>query len=130
VDGDEYHAPRLGISPQDHRLLHELAHHMIGAHCFQKRSGSPVIWRDAHGIPQPPGVSGPAEIEEWYVTALSYYLCGREPDWGAILDMSKSTMVTELVRQVHYMLECPFPVLHVPAEMMAPVEAEPDQMWF
>jgi hypothetical protein len=83
VEGDRYHAPRLGISPERHRLMHELLHVLVARALYGPGAG--VVWRDAHHTPQEaggwakPGWSE-AEREEWGVTALTYRLCSRRPE--------------------------------------------------
>lgn len=72
VEDDFLHAHALGITPQRHRLEHELLHHLVGIHVFGLPS-SGVIYRDAHGEPQE---EQQAKREEWLVTALTYALHG------------------------------------------------------
>lgn len=81
VAEDSFHGKALGITPERHRFLHELLHHLVGiAFGF---GCSPVVWRDAMHFPQaegktPTGVQETyltAEIEEWIVTALTYRAC-------------------------------------------------------
>lgn len=100
VDDDSVHADELGIMPGQHRLVHELWHHIVGIHIFHSEyRSSPVIWRQAHGQPHPTGLirytefesTGAAEWElhgwkreEWLVTALSHAYFGHaERDYGA-----------------------------------------------
>lgn len=98
VPDDQYHADRLGITAAEHRLLHELGHHLMGLWYYRRPDGSPVIWRDAHGWPQlEDGEEGDAEgsfvadskLEEWRVTALGYLAMDRDADWGAMIDLQK-----------------------------------------
>jgi hypothetical protein len=100
VDDDWHHAKRLGITARQHRLEHELAHHII-ALALGKRDGSPIIWRDAHARPQPARES---ELEEWTVTAFTYYAHGRiddeHCDLGALADMRKAGADVEKARAV------------------------------
>jgi len=73
VPDDAFHAERLGITRSEHRLEHELAHHLFGyAKGFV---GSPIIWRDAHGVAQKQPDS---DLEEWMVTALQYLSHGHQ----------------------------------------------------
>lgn len=77
LEDDRMHANALGVTPEYHRLQHELGHHLIGTHFYRSAVGSPVLWRDAHGIGQTaggyakPGWSE-AEREEWLVNFLQY----------------------------------------------------------
>jgi hypothetical protein len=81
VKDDEFHAKRLGISDKEHRLVHELSHHLIGFAYYKQETGSPVIYRSAHNIEQ----SEPdSELEEWMVTALTYHIYQKNYDYGAI----------------------------------------------
>ena len=78
VEDDHEHAAALLITPQQHRLAHELGHHLIGLHYYRDPYGSPVVWRDAHGIPQTEGGLvkpdwSEADREEWMTTALTYW---------------------------------------------------------
>lgn len=89
---DGYHADLLGLTPERHRLAHELMHHLLAIHRrlpgWQSR-GCRIIWRSAHGEGQ---VQPEAGQDEWYITAATYYALGkeqrREGDWGALLDLS------------------------------------------
>lgn len=102
---DAFHAGRLGITTGEHRLLHELAHHLIGTRYYHLSTGSPVIWRDAHGIPQEPRES---ELEEWMATALSYIACGRScEDYGALLDLSRECDPMEMAKTLRWLLDAP-----------------------
>lgn len=90
-DDDAFHAGKLGITPFDHRWLHETLHHLVGVLYYRKAS-SPVLWRDAHHIPQDdtPDVKpewNEADREEWLVTNLTYVLKGRPWDAGALAMM-------------------------------------------
>ena len=93
--GDEHHAPLLGITPGEHRVVHELLHHLVALHVLGDQRGSGVVRRDAHGtLADAPEVKpgwNENEREEWYVTALTYLLCGRPvPDPGALTDIRAS----------------------------------------
>lgn len=100
---DAYHAERLGITQREHRLQHELAHHLVGFAYYWNSHGSPIIWRDAIHEVQP---TRDAELEEWMVTALQYLSCGRDvQDYGAILDLSKKAPVQELARILNWCME-------------------------
>lgn len=90
-DDDRYHAARLGINPEEHRLQHELAHHIVGG-LFGPApvGGCPIIYRDAHGLPQPQPES---DLLEWRITALQYHARGRSYDAGrigALLDIERA----------------------------------------
>lgn len=67
VPEDAMHAERLGISPGEHRLAHELAHHLVGF-AAGNPLGSHVVLCDAFHIPQ----DEDGRIEEWHVTAVTY----------------------------------------------------------
>jgi hypothetical protein len=97
VPDDSIHAAELSITPSRHRLEHDLWHHLVGIWVYRSL-GSPIIWRDAHHVAQPrpldvsthadmPGTKilwGPADEEEWLVTALSHRLHGEySRDHGA-----------------------------------------------
>lgn len=84
VPEDSYHGCKLGISPGEHRLSHELAHHLLGHAYYRSDNGSPVIFRDAHALPQ---TQPDSELEEWMVTALTYYVYGKSYDRGALMDL-------------------------------------------
>lgn len=104
VPEDAFHAARLGITPMQHRFLHEVMHHLVGM-AFGYGC-SPVIWRDAMHMGQEHAFApcGPdpatahlvtvapfltAAIEEWIVTNLTYRLCGVDHDEGAVMDVAK-----------------------------------------
>lgn len=106
VQDDAFHAEALGITPERHRLVHELLHHLVGF-AFEY-VGSPVIWKAAHDIEQDtavlcvaghmssarifPGCAKPyltAGIEEWIVTAYTYALYGKPHDAGAMMDVGR-----------------------------------------
>lgn len=84
VPEDEFHGERLGIHPNYHRLVHELAHHLVGIHVLGEES-SPTVRTDAMVV-EATG-KGLAEVintmpekdqerfsyEETLVTALTYY---------------------------------------------------------
>lgn len=67
VPEDFFHAEKLGITPEEHRLQHELAHHVIGL-MFYGKPYSEVLWSAAHETRLPDY----ANEEEWLVTALQY----------------------------------------------------------
>jgi hypothetical protein len=68
VEGDGYHAKRLGISAPLHRFQHEYVHHVVGMEFYQ-RPYSDVLWQAAHPAEAPPATN---LEEEWIVTALQY----------------------------------------------------------
>ena len=77
VPEDHEHAAALGITPAQHRLVHELGHHLVGLHYYADPNGSPIVYRDAHNIPQEAGGMvkpdwSEADREEWMTTALTY----------------------------------------------------------
>jgi hypothetical protein len=91
VEADRFHARLLGLTPEEHRLQHELAHHLVGAlYSRGAAGGCPIIYRDAHGVPQP---QPEADILEWRITALQYHSRGRRYDEGrigALIDIEKA----------------------------------------
>lgn len=116
VPDDTIHANELGITPARHRLEHDLWHHLVGIFVY-RTLGSPIIWRDAHGTPQPKGrieyqvegriinlsekrVWGPCEEEEWLVTALSHrYHNELSRDHGASIWLANNNHDVELMMQ-------------------------------
>ena len=72
VADDEYHAERLKLTPQLHRLQHELAHHLVAIHYYQQPH-SMILWQAAHPHEQLPSYT---KEEEWLVTALQYHSQG------------------------------------------------------
>ena len=101
VEGDHVHAPKLGITPQTHRLQHELAHHLVGIWYYGQAS-SPVIYRDAHLMPQPERDS---MLEEWYTTSFQYFLCDKNYEWGALLDLSKKIDLYHLKTYARWLMQ-------------------------
>ena len=69
VPDDQFHADLLGITNKQHRLVHEICHHVIGW-VFYKSTSSPVLQRDVNGHKQ----NEASQEEEWLVTALTYEL--------------------------------------------------------
>lgn len=108
--GDRWHAARLSITPPMHRLVHELLHHLVGVHVYDSVHGSPVVWRDAHGRPQEEGGEAKpgwteAAREEWFVTALTYYVHDLPCDWGALTDLEREGVdVCALRDRVRYLI--------------------------
>lgn len=103
VPDDAYHAERLGITPELHRLEHELAHHLVGLNFYKFIFGSPIIYRDAHKQPQP---EREAELEEWMTTALQYHSHGRKADFGALVDLQGAGAdVNALSRQLRALMD-------------------------
>lgn len=101
---DEFHAKRLGITNKLHRLSHELAHHLIGIY-YYKSDSSPVVFRDAHHLPQPPEESC---LEEWRVTTLQYFAHEKDCDYGALIDFKKSGLdPNNLKNELRWMLQIP-----------------------
>lgn len=92
VPEDLFHGNRLGITPELHRLEHEIAHHLIGLSVYKHAHGSPVIYRDAcHESQDKGGFVKPgwseADREEWLTSALQYHAHGKSTDYGALLDL-------------------------------------------
>lgn len=83
---DQFHGDALGITAKEHRLLHELLHHLVSI-AYYGSEDTGVIFRDAHAIPQ---TEPESELEEWMVTALTYRFCGRDHDTGAITDLERA----------------------------------------
>lgn len=108
VPDDSIHAAELGITPARHRLEHDLWHHLVGIFVY-KTLGSPIIWRDAHGIEQPKEITrigldlvewGPSHEEEWLVTALSHrYHNEHSRDHGASIWLSNNGHDVETMLQ-------------------------------
>lgn len=86
VPDDKYHGDILGITPGMHRLGHEICHHLIGLYFYKDLNGSPIVYRDAHHIPQ----TEDANLEEWYVNALHYFIYDKKVDLGALMDLEKA----------------------------------------
>lgn len=91
VREDAHHAARLGLAPLEHRLHHELAHHVVAiARRATLGGGCPIIWRSAHGHPQGPE----AATDEWVITAFQYAAAWKElptPEhYGALIDLRRS----------------------------------------
>lgn len=87
IADDLFHAMRLSMTDKEHRLHHELAHHIV-ARATGETLGSPIIFRDARGITQP---QREAQLEEWKATALQYHSRQRldlhHYDTGALMDL-------------------------------------------
>lgn len=84
---DSFHAERLGITPGEHRLIHEALHHAVGHAYYGSDNGSPIIYRDAHALPQ---TQPESEMEEWMVTGLTYHIFGQPYyDGAAITDLEQ-----------------------------------------
>lgn len=66
-EGDEQFAKDLGITPAQHKHIHELLHMMVGFRFFGTDFGSPIVWRSAHKIPQPDDANDEEEIV-WQLT--------------------------------------------------------------
>lgn len=132
VDGDHHHAERLGITPQRHRLVHEMLHHLVADELYGFRARPTewgVIFRDAHHIPQEAGGMvkpdwSEAAREEWVVTAATYLLYGRPHEASALMHLSDPV---GLVERARWLLEAAdrlpegLSVSHVPSD--APVAA-------
>lgn len=99
IPDDSHHAQKLGVTPELHRVAHEIMHHLIGIEVLGKDT-SPVVWRDAHGLAQQ---DREAELEEWMVTSMTYLAFGVDDrehlDWGAILDVSKKASPISIVHK-------------------------------
>lgn len=113
VPEDTWHGARLGLTPGQHRLAHELAHHLIGLYYYRDPDGSPVLWRDAYHVPQEAGGWvkadwSEADREEWLVTAITYRARGKEHDGGAILALEERGVDTAaLCALLAWLLEAP-----------------------
>ncbi len=102
VPEDSFHADKLGITPGEHRLAHELIHHLVGHTYYGSYGGSPIIYRDAHGIPQ---TQPDSEMEEWMVTGLTYHVYGQPYyDGSALTDLEQGGVgvgaVADLARRL------------------------------
>ena len=93
VPDDAFHADLLGITPERHRLAHEVGHHLTAiAMQYEGCSmGCRIVYRDAHHIPQ---VHPEAGIDEWRINALVYYTYERQMreagDFGALMDLQNA----------------------------------------
>jgi hypothetical protein len=76
VPDDSIHGHELSITPERHRLEHELWHHLVGIYVL-RLPYSPIIWREAHSVPHSPRYEEESGREEWIVTALSHALYGK-----------------------------------------------------
>lgn len=104
VKDDYFHAQQLGIAPGQHRLLHELSHHLVGIHYYKKPS-SPVIWHDAHGRDPQAELGERASLEEWMVNALVYHCFDMPTDYGALVDLQGAgAEVPKLRSQLKWLL--------------------------
>jgi hypothetical protein len=92
IPDDAFHAERLGITAEQHRLVHELVHHLVGFK-YYNFDGSPVLYKSARleELPQPD-----TELEEWMVTAWTYAFYEKEFDKGALILLSKKVNLTHL----------------------------------
>jgi hypothetical protein len=68
VEQDHEHAALLGITPVEHRLVHEVGHHLIARALSNGEFGCPILWAAAHNVEMPANAS---EIER-SVTAVTY----------------------------------------------------------
>lgn len=104
-EDDQYHADLLGFTAAEHRLQHELAHHLVGG-LFDPSpvGGCPIVYADAHGQPMPKD----ADVLEWRITALQYHARGRRYDEGrigALLDIEAAGEDPyELAYQLNWMM--------------------------
>jgi hypothetical protein len=69
VPEDSEHAALLGITPIEHRLVHEVGHHLLSRSLSGGEYGCPILWAAAHNVEMP----GNADRLEFYITALSYF---------------------------------------------------------
>jgi hypothetical protein len=87
VPEDDFHAANLGITMLEHRLLHEMAHHLV----YRALHGEPcpILWAAAHKLAMP---SNAKELE-WLYTAASYWAYGVQletvRDYGALMDLQR-----------------------------------------
>ena len=111
VPEDHEHAAALGITPQQHRLAHELAHHLVGLHYYGDPYGSPVVWRDAHGTPQEEGGMvkpdwSEADREEWLVNGLVYLAYEKPHDVWAVKELeTKAGSAWALARRLRWLMD-------------------------
>lgn len=108
VPQDAEHATRMGCTPFEHRIRHELAHHLVAlaAGWGNAQTGCPIVWADAHQLPQGPH----AELQEWQYTAFTDYALGIMPrhdhEWGALLDLHRlGVPVADLAKRYRFLLE-------------------------
>ena len=111
VPDDKIHATALGITPGQHRLVHELGHHLIGLHYYQDPNGSPIVYRDAHGIPQEAGGMvkpdwSEADKEEWLVNGLVYLAYEKPHDVWAVKELeAKAGSAWALARRLRWLMD-------------------------
>lgn len=79
IPDDRYHAERMEITPERHRLAHELGHHLTaiarrGDYSLRvpgdPERGCRIVYRAAHGHTQHPDE---AADDEWKITGLTYF---------------------------------------------------------
>jgi len=94
---DDFHGAALGLSAKEHKVVHELAHHLLALH--HGLDSSPIIWCAAHCYDMPDG----ADDEERGVRALVYAAFGTpreedEPCYASFKSagVSLDSMVAEL----------------------------------
>jgi len=108
VEEDALHAEALGLSPLEHRLLHELAHHVVALErgVTDGEHGCWILWRSAHGLPQ----REEAGTDEWYVTAVSYAAYAAQlpsaGHYGALMDLQALGIhVPTLCRRLRWLMD-------------------------
>ena len=111
VPDDAIHAAALGITSAQHRLVHELGHHLVGLHYYADPNGSPIVYRDAHGIPQSEGGMvkpdwSEADREEWMVNGLVYLAYEKPHDVWAIKELeSNAGSAWALARRLRWLMD-------------------------
>lgn len=85
-DLDRQFGHDLGCTGEDHIVVHELMHQLVGFAFYRSVWGSPVVRRAATGVPQP--AQGHKEPEEKMCWALTRMMFGThnvdpwfEPEW-------------------------------------------------
>lgn len=100
---DEYHGNLLGITAQEHRLQHELAHHLVGMHAPDGKDigGCLIVWREAHGEEHPEEWS---KEREWLITALQYRSCGTNANTSQLVEwgVQENSLAHRLNSLLHY----------------------------
>ena len=107
VAGDVEHAAHLGITPFEHRLAHELGHHLVQrARGHTLDDACRIIHRSAHEQDQ---VHPEADLDEWVITAATYAAYHKasrsQSDWGALMDLHRDAEdVDHVLAQFRWLL--------------------------
>jgi len=91
VPEDAEHGALLGLTPGEHRLAHEMAHHLcaLASGVGDDRQGCPIVRADALRQPMPPD----ADTLEHRITAFTYYALDCQHrhahEFGALADLHR-----------------------------------------